>query len=63
MGAAWVVWVAAAGMTGHVDSPWGWLFLVAVAVVPPVVALVQWKGQQTMSESIREAIRSGGPAQ
>ncbi len=55
MSAAWVLWVAAACLTGHVDSAWSWGFLVAVALVPPVVMLVEWNRGQTMSETIQKS--------
>jgi hypothetical protein len=54
----WVVGVMTIGMFAHVTSIGGWISLVALAVLPPVVIARIWKGpEQTMSESIQQARR------
>ena len=56
-----ILWVAAvfiAAIVGNVTSFPGWLVLVAVAVLPPLVMMWQWNDpRQTMSEAIQKALR------
>ena len=55
------VWILAVGVLGYVlgaTSFVGWTVLVAMALTPPVVMMRLWRApSQSMSESIREALR------
>jgi hypothetical protein len=55
------VWVLGVGVLGYVlgaTSFVGWTVLVAIALTPPVVMTRLWRApSQSMSESIREALR------
>ena len=55
------VWILAVGVLGYVlgaTSFVGWTVLVAMALTPPVVMTRLWRApSQSMSESIREALR------
>ena len=56
--AAWVLAIGAAALFAGVTSSSGWLVLAALAIVPPLVAMRFWKRpDQTMSQSIQEALR------
>lgn len=56
--AAWVLVIGAAGLLAGITSSSGWLSLAALAIVPPIVAMRFWKRpDQTMSQSIQEALR------
>jgi hypothetical protein len=56
--AGWVVAVGAAGFVAGVTSSSGWLALAGLAVVPPIVMMRFWQQpDQTMSESIQDALR------
>ena len=56
--AAWVLGLAAVAVSGEVTSATGWMFLVGLGVLPPLVLLRMWhQPAQTMSESIREVLR------
>ena len=56
--AAWVLAIGAAGLLAGITSSSGWLALAALAIVPPIVAMRFWKRpDQTMSQSIQEALR------
>lgn len=54
-------WILAVGVLGYIvgtTSLAGWTVLAAVAVIPPVVIMRLWRvPSQSMSESIRDAIR------
>ena len=56
-----MLWVLAAFIVGfavRLDSFSSWAVLTGVAVVPPLVMMWWWNDpRQTMSESIREALR------
>ena len=53
-----VITVGALGLLAPVTTPSGWFMLAAVATAPPLVFMHYWKRPaQTMSESIKEAIR------
>ena len=55
---AWVLAIGAAGLLAGIASSSGWLALAALAIVPPIVAMRFWKRpDQTMSQSIQEALR------
>jgi hypothetical protein len=55
---AWIVGLGAAALILAPESASSWTMLVAVGVLPPVVMLRLWNAPaQTMSESIREALR------
>jgi Na+(H+)/acetate symporter ActP len=55
---AWVLAIGAAGLLAGVTSSSGWFALAALAIVPPLVAMRFWKRpDQTMSQSIQEALR------
>jgi hypothetical protein len=55
------VWILAVGVLGYVlgaTSFVGWIVLAAMALTPPVVMMRLWRApSQSMSESIREALR------
>jgi hypothetical protein len=55
------VWILAVGVLGYVlgaTSVVGWTVLAAMALTPPVVMMRFWSAPaQSMSESIREALR------
>jgi multisubunit Na+/H+ antiporter MnhG subunit len=55
------VWILAVGVLGYVlgaTSFVGWTVLVAMALTPPVLMTRLWRApSQSMSESIREALR------
>jgi len=54
----WVLAVFVIGIVGNVDSFASWTLLTALALVPPLVMMWQWKDPlQTMSESIQKALR------
>ncbi len=54
----WVAAVSIAGVAGHVRSVLGWTALGALAVVPPLVVIRRWtEPQQSLSESIQDALR------
>lgn len=54
----WIVAVVTAGFLGNVGSMTGWTILAVLAVLPPLVVMRRWRSpDQSMSESIREAIR------
>lgn len=56
--AAWVLVIGAVALLVGVTSTSGWLALAALAIVPPLVAMRFWKRpDQTMSQSIQEALR------
>ena len=56
--AAWVLAIGAVALLAGVTSTSGWLALAALAIVPPIVAMRFWKRpDQTMSQSIQEALR------
>ena len=56
--AAWVLAIGAVALLVGVTSTSGWLVLAALAIVPPLVAMRFWKQpDQTMSQSIQEALR------
>ena len=53
-----VITVGAFGLLAPATTPSGWFMLAAVATAPPLVFMHYWKRPaQTMSESIKEAIR------
>lgn len=56
--AGWVLaWVGIVLLV-HVGSTMGWILLVGAGIVPPCILLRMWRRPaQTMSESIREAIK------
>jgi hypothetical protein len=55
---AWVLAIGAAGLLAGITSSSGWVALAALAIVPPIVAMRFWKRpDQTMSQSIQEALR------
>jgi hypothetical protein len=56
--AGWVLaWVGIVLLV-HVGSTMGWILLVGAGIVPPCILLRMWRRpSQTMSESIREAIK------
>lgn len=55
------VWILAVGVLGYISgttSLVGWTVLAALAATPPVVIMRLWRvPAQSISESIREAIR------
>ena len=55
------VWILAVGVLGYVlgaTSFVGWTVLAAMALTPPVVMMRLWSApSQSMTESIREALR------
>jgi hypothetical protein len=54
----WVSAVSIAGVAADVHSFAGWAVLSALAVLPPLVMLRRWsEPQQSISESIQEALR------
>lgn len=56
--AAWVLAWCAVAFLVDVTSVTGWMTLVAVAVLPPIVLLRMWRAPaQTMSESIRNVLK------
>ncbi len=56
-----MLWVSAAfivGIVGNVNSFSSWILLAGLAVFPPLILMWRWNApRQTMSESIREALR------
>ena len=53
-----IIAAGAFGFLAPVSTPSGWFMLAAVATAPPLVFMHYWKRPpQTMSESIKEAIR------
>lgn len=55
---AWVLAIGAVALLAGATSTSSWLALAALAIVPPLVALRFWKRpDQTMSQSIQEALR------
>ena len=55
---AWALGVCAAGVAGNSRSPSSWTILAGIAVLPPLVMMWGWNSpRQTMSETIREALR------
>jgi hypothetical protein len=56
--AVWVLAIGAIGFVAGVTFASGLMALAAVAVLPPVVMWLLWTApRESMSESIREAIR------
>jgi hypothetical protein len=56
--AVWALAICAVGFAAGVTFPSGQMVLTAVAVLPPLVMWRLWTApRQSMSESIREAIR------
>lgn len=56
--AVWVSAICTMGMAGNVRSTSGWAILAVLAVLPPLVMMWRWNNpRQTMSESIRQALR------
>jgi hypothetical protein len=54
----WVSTVSIIGIAGNLNSFPSWTVLAAVAIIPPLVMMWQWKDpRQTMSETIQEARR------
>jgi Flp pilus assembly protein TadB len=55
----WVSAVSLAGLAGHVNSLSSWTLLTGIAVLPLLVMMRGWnEPQQSMSQSIQEALRS-----
>jgi hypothetical protein len=55
---AWVLGLAAVALSFEVTSASGWMFLVGLGLLPPLVLLRMWRQPgQTMSESIHEVLR------
>ena len=55
---AWVLAIGAVALLVGVTSTSAWLATGALAIVPPLVAMRFWKRpDQTMSQSIQEALR------
>jgi hypothetical protein len=57
MATLWVLAVTIAGIAGNVNSFLLWTVLAAVAILPPVVMRWWNEPRQSMSQSIREALR------
>ena len=56
--AGWVLAWAGIVLLVHVGSPTGWMLLVGAGIVPPCILLTVWRRPaETMSESIREALK------
>lgn len=56
--ALWIVAVGTAGLAANVTSAAGWTVVAGLALVPAGVLLKLWKEpSQTMSESIKDALR------
>lgn len=56
--AGWVLAWTGIVFLVHVGSTMGWLLLIGAGVVPPCILLRMWRRPaQTMSESIREALK------
>ena len=56
--AVWISAVCAAGIAGNVRSLSGWAVLTGLAVLPLIVMMWRWNApRQTMSETIRKALR------
>jgi hypothetical protein len=56
--AAWVIVVAAIPMSINVESATGWLLLVGMGLITPLIMFRLWQPPvQTMSESIREVLK------
>ena len=54
----WLLGLGAIGLSVNLTSVAGWSLLVGLGLLPPVIMLRMWKQpEQTISESIREAIR------
>ena len=54
----WLLGLGAIGLSVNLTSAAGWSPLVGLGLLPPVIMLRMWKQpEQTISESIREAIR------
>ena len=55
---AWVLGLSAVALSFEVTSASGWMFLVGLGLLPPLVLLRMWRQPvQTMSESIHEVLR------
>lgn len=56
--AGWVLaWIGIVLLV-HLGSTMGWILLVGVGIVPPCIILWMWRRPaQTMSESIRDALK------
>ena len=56
--AGWVLAWAGGVLLVHPGSTRGWIVLIGAGVIPPCMLLRMWRRPaQTMSESIREAIK------
>jgi hypothetical protein len=56
--AGWVLILAAIGVSLNVGSATGWLALIGVGLLPPVMLFGIWRQPaQTMSQSIREVLK------
>lgn len=54
----WVLGLGAIALSVNLTSVAGWSVLVGLGLLPPLIMLRMWKQPaQTISESIREAIR------
>lgn len=56
----WVVGLGTLALAVNLDSIFAWTVLVGIGLLPPLVMLKTWNPPapaQTMSESIREAIK------
>jgi hypothetical protein len=54
----WIISAGALGIFAPVTTPSGWFILAALATTPPLIFMHYWKRPaQTMSESIRRALR------
>ena len=54
----WVLGLAAIAFSVNLSSVIGWILLVGLGLVPPVMLLRMWQQPpQTISESIQEAIK------
>ena len=54
----WVLGLAAIAFSVNLSSVTGWVLVVGLGLVPPVILLRMWQQPpQTISESIQEAIK------
>ena len=56
--AGWVLIVAVVAVSLNIASASGWLLLIGVGLLPPMILFLLWRQPaQTMSESIRDVLK------
>jgi hypothetical protein len=56
--AVWILAITAIAMAAGVESGWGRMLAITLALAPPAAMVKLWKApQRSMSESIQDALR------